>query len=230
MAASTAMTAAALLGNLTEALETDYPWCAEEFKLLRGTEEARHFRLDVRVDMYLANLSPGAALAVAITDSAPEIGDTLEKPRSLLHLLQWNRDREHIDFVAPSSFRSGAGYASLALCSGHITCASTCGSVSELEDRGPGPDLFDLSREASFLLGGSWKVHRINHKGDQVQVDVSMPRNLKGLRVDPVGQMARFSVNGELEFEADTGKKLGSLVKAQRSTALGLACCFFKVA
>ncbi|CAE7814399.1 unnamed protein product [Symbiodinium sp. CCMP2456] len=230
VAASTAMTAAALLGNLTEALETDYPWCTDEFKLLRGAGEARHFRLHVRVDMFLANLSPGAALAVAITDAVPEIGDTLEKPRSLLHLLQWDRDREHIDFVAPSSFRSGAGYASLALCSGHITCASTCGSVSDLEDRGPGPDLSDLSRKGSFLLGGSWKVHRINQEGGQVQLDVSMPRNLKGLRVDPVGQMARFTVNGEFEFEADTGWKLDSLVKAQRSTALGLACCFFKAA
>ena len=63
------MTAAVLLGNLTEALETA--------ALVRGevqaaTEEARYFRLDVRVDMCLANLCPGAALAVAITDSTPD--------------------------------------------------------------------------------------------------------------------------------------------------------------
>ena len=112
----------------------------------------------------------------------------------------------------------------LALCSWHITCASTCGSVSEVEDRA-----LDLTCSTCRGRPLSCWAEAGRSITSKATVDVSMPRNLKGLRIDPVGQTARFSVNGELEFEADTGEKLDSLVRAQRSTALGLACCFFKL-
>ena len=69
------MTAAALVGSLAEAFETDYPWCAEELKLFRG---GRCFRLHVMVDMFLANRTPDAALAVAVTECQPDIGKALK--------------------------------------------------------------------------------------------------------------------------------------------------------